>query len=203
MVPQNQKGYKISQKFKKNQSEEKSYGLVDTMSSALFNSKLCMDEVIKGFESISTEYSKEMIDSLETYEKNYSTQSRALLKRAQDTWNKMNQDKLIMINQREEYLNAMSNLSVVTRKREEKLQKKHDRANSDMSAEGQQEQSPEKKKDPPMSRNPFDAVQKAKSTSMVAEGNYLSALDKYNSGIDTFNENFIPIMAKIQENDIH
>lgn len=41
-----------------------------------------------------------------------------------------------------------------------------------MSAEGSQEASPEKKKDPPMSRNPFDAVDKAKSSSMVAEGNY-------------------------------
>ena len=84
----------------------------------------------------------------------------------------MNQDKLILANQKDEYLNAMNNLTIVKRKREEKQQKKRDRANSDMSAEGQQETSPEKKKDPPMSRNPFDAVDKAKSSSMVAEGNY-------------------------------
>ena len=91
----------------------------------------------------------------------------------------------------------MNNLTIVKRKREEKHKKNRDRANSDMSADGQQETSPEKKKDPPMSRNPFDAVDKAKSSSMVAEGNYQSALDKYNSGIDSFNENFKPIMAKI------
>lgn len=48
-----------------------------------------------------------------------------------------------------------------------------------------------------MSRNPFDAVDKAKSSSMVAEGNYQTALDKYNTGLDSFNENFKPIMAKI------
>ena len=59
-----------------------------------------------------------------------------MIKRAQDTWNKMNQDKLILANQKDEYLNVMNNLTIVKRKREEKQQKKRDRANSDMSAEG-------------------------------------------------------------------
>ena len=43
-----------------------------------------------------------------------------MIKRAQDTWNKINQDKLILANQKDEYLNAMNNLTIVKRKREEK-----------------------------------------------------------------------------------
>ena len=41
-----------------------------------------MDEVIKSIESISSLFQKEMIDGLEIYEKNYSTQSKAMVKRA-------------------------------------------------------------------------------------------------------------------------
>ena len=48
-----------------------------------------------------------------------------------------------------------------------------------------------------MSRNPFDAVDRAKSSSMVAEGNYQTALDKYNEGLVSFNETFKPVMSKI------
>ena len=43
------------------------------MSSALFNSKLTLEEMIKSIETISSQYQKEMIDGLEVYEKNYST----------------------------------------------------------------------------------------------------------------------------------
>ena len=136
IVPQNQKGYKISQKFKKNNKEPQNYGLNDTLSSCLFNSKLSMDEVIKSIDSISSSFQKEMIDGLDIYEKTYSTQGKAMLKRAQDTWNKMNQDKLILANQKEEYLNAMNTLTVVKKKRDDKVNKKRDRANSDISAEG-------------------------------------------------------------------
>ena len=93
----------------------------------------------------------------------------------------------------------MNHLTMVKRKREEKASKKRERANSDMSAEGQSEASPEK--EPPMSRNPYDTLDRARSSSLVAEGNYQTALDKYNESIEQFNENFTPIMKKIQEQD--
>ena len=48
----------------------------------------------------------------------------------------MNQDKLILANQKEEYLNAMNTLTAVKKKRDDKVNKKRERLNSDTSGEG-------------------------------------------------------------------
>ena len=104
-----------------------------------------------------------------------------------------------MNNQRDEYLISMNHLTIVKQKREDKAQKKRDRTNSDMSAEGLPE-TPDKIKESPMSR--LDALDRAVTNSMQADSNYQTALEKFNCSVDTFNENFVPIMGKIQEKDL-
>lgn len=72
----------------------------------------------------------------------------------------------------------MNNLTMVKRKREEKANKKRELTNSD-----DDPLSPTKQ-EAPMSRNPYDVLDKAKSNSVVAEGNYQMALDKFNTSVD-------------------
>jgi hypothetical protein len=57
---------------------------------------------------------------------------------------------------KEEYLSSMNHLTMAKRKREEKAVKKRELTNSD-----DELPSPNKPKDAPMSRNPFDLVDKA------------------------------------------
>jgi hypothetical protein len=92
----------------------------------------------------------------------------------------------------------MNYFTQAKRKKEEKASKKRERANSDLSAD-QVEPSPDKGKE--SSRTLYDSLDRAKSSSIIAEGNYQASSDKFNESVDTFNENFIPVMTKIQEND--
>jgi hypothetical protein len=85
----------------------------------------------------------------------------------------------------------MNNLTLVKKKREEKANKKKERTNSAISEEDIIQT------EAPVSRNPYDMLERAKSNSIVAEGNYQTALDKFNTSVDQFDELFIPIMTNI------
>ena len=111
--------------------------LVDSMSSSLFNVKNYIDDTIRSIDQVSMSIQKELIESMEMYEKNYVAQNKALIKRGVDIFGKMNLERNNLLGAKEDYLNMMNNLTLVKRKREEREQKrreKRDRTSSDASA---------------------------------------------------------------------
>lgn len=58
--------------------------MVDTLGSCLFNCKLSLDETIRVIDNVSVAVQGELVDGLESHEKNYLFSNKALLKRGQD-----------------------------------------------------------------------------------------------------------------------
>ena len=58
--------------------------LVDTLGSCLFNCKLSLDETIRIIDNVQVASQGDLVDGLETHEKNYIFTNKALIKRGHD-----------------------------------------------------------------------------------------------------------------------
>ena len=58
--------------------------LVDTLGSCLFNCKLSLDETIRIIDNVQVAIQGDLVDGLETHEKNYIFTNKALIKRGHD-----------------------------------------------------------------------------------------------------------------------
>jgi len=105
--------------------------LVDTLGSCLFNCKLSLDETIRIIDNVSVAIQGDLVDGLDSHEKNYLTSNKAMLKRGQEVWNKLQNDRAQLQHAKEEYIHVMNNYTHAKKKAEEKRAKKERKASQE------------------------------------------------------------------------
>lgn len=104
---------------------------MDTLGSCLFNCKLSLDETIRIIDNVSVAIQGDLVEGLDSHEKNYLFSNKALIKRGHDIWNKLNADKAQLQHAKEEYIHQMDSYTRAKRKAEEKQAKKDRKMSSE------------------------------------------------------------------------
>lgn len=206
--------------------------MVDTLGSCLFNCKLSLDETIRIIDNVSVAIQGDLVDGLDSHEKTYLASNKALIKRGQEVWNKLQNDKAQLQHAKEEYIHQMNSYTHAKRKMEEKQAKKdrkmsdsfqstvvapvlqelegvispeqHDVLQAQAQANHLQAQaatgSDQLLRSPSM-RNPYDSLGRSKQQAILASNNYEQVLQSYNESVAFFEQNYTPVLNKVQESD--
>ena len=102
------------------------------MTNTLYIFKNSLEEIEKQAEHLSHQLQKDLVEGLETYEKHQFQQNKIMLKKGNDVWIKLSQDKQLLTSAREDYITSMNTFTLARKKKADKASKR-ERAGSDLS----------------------------------------------------------------------
>lgn len=159
--------------------------VVDSVSTAMVNVKMCLDQTLKSVCDRSDQMQRDVIEPLELYFKHYALSNNELLKQGNMFWNALHSERTAMLFAKENYYGQMQNV--------------HGLLNQLSDPQALIASNPKKGEDVIVQCEKKLQSQQAKAESSRIE--YEKSLAKLNNTIENFGTVYKPILNRVQEAD--